>query len=363
MTIVMAEPLINSLSFMFKNLKLASKFTLLLSVVFISTIAISGIILFQAVEQKAEGEVNSQGRLLMEMMNSVRDYTSQNVNPLLAARLETEPKFIPETVPDFSATEVFKILNNNPAYKDFHYKEAVINPTNIRDTSDDFETKIIQQFRQQPKFEERTGFRKLAGETIFYDTRPIRIKQTSCLRCHSSPRVAPKSLLATYGSENGFGWKLNDIVGIQIIYVPAETVFALAHRYLVLVMGIFIAIFAIFILLINLLLKWAVVQPIRPMARLAKKISSEQFSADKDEDSDIASLRKVAKNSDELGQLARLFQQMAHAIYVREQSFAQQLQQLRSKSERIQAKNRELSSLKVLLQKSQVVRNKTEKEE
>lgn len=351
---------------MFKNLKLASKFTLLLSGVFIISIVISGIILLQAIQQKAESEVTYQGRLLMEMMNSVRDYTSQRVNPLLAYRLENEPKFIPETVPAFSATEVFKNFSKTPIYQEFRYKEAVINPTNIRDKADDFETRITEDFRQQLKVKERAGFRNLGGEKVFYDTRPIRINKASCLRCHSSPAVAPKSLLATYGSEQGFGWKLNDIIGVQIIYVPAEKVFTIAHRYLALVMGIFMAIFALVILLINFLLKKTVVQPIRPMARLAQKISTEQFSADKDEEFDITSLGKVVKNSDELGQLARLFQQMAHAVYVREQSFAQQLQQFRSKSEQtkasLAARNSEIASLKALLQKARMIKSQTKKQ-
>ena len=347
---------------MLNNLKLAPRFTLLLSLVFISAIIITGAILSQAVQYKAKTEVADQGRLLMAMMISVRDYTSKNINPLLKSRLETEPKFIPETVPAFSATAVFNNLLQNPNYKEFLYKEAVINPTNIRDKADKFEIKIIDRFRNQSDIKEVSDFRNMSGKQFFYTTRPIVIKNESCLRCHSTPEVAPKSQLASYGPKNGFGWRLNDIVGVQIVYVPSEEVFSIAHRYLSLVMGIFIGIFALVILLINLLLKRTVVQPIRPMARLAQKISDEQFSADRNEETEIESLEKVAKKSDELGQLARLFQQMAYAIYAREQNFAQQLQQLRSKSEQMQGRtpsgNNRIAYFKALQQKAQTIRNR-----
>ena len=347
---------------MLNNLKLAPKFTLLLSGVFISAIVISGIILSQTTQQKAEGEVASQGRLLMEMMSSVRDYTSANVNPLLAPRLETEPKFIAETVPAFSATEVFKNLRQNPKYKDFFYKEAVLNPTNLSHKADDFESEIVNRFRKESKIQEISGFRNLFGKQVFYTTKAITVKKQSCLRCHSTPEVAPKSQLASYGSENGFGWKLKDIIGVQIIYVPSEEVFGIAHKYLSLVMGIFIGVFAIVILLINFLLKRAVIQPLRPMARLAHKISNEQMSSDQTVESDIESLGRVARKSDELGQLARLFNQMAQAIYGREQSFAKQLQELRIKSEqlktRTQSNNNEISYLKALQQKAQMIRGR-----
>ena len=128
----------------------------------------------------------------------------------------------------------------------------------------------------------------------------------------------------------------------------------MARQYLSLVRGIFIVIFALVILLINFLLKQAVIQPIRPMARLAKKISSDCF--DQVEESDIKSLKKAVKSSDKLGRLAQLFKQMVQAISVHEQSFAQQLQKLRAKSEqmkfRTEYKETEIAYLKALQQKA-----------
>ena len=172
---------------MLQNLKLASRFTVLLSLVFISSIILTGVILSQAVQHKAKTEVAAQGRLLMAMMISVRDYTSKNINPLLNYKLETEPKFIPETVPAFSATTVFQNLIQNQKYKDFFYKEAVINPTNLRDKADNFEIEIVEQFRNQSDIPEVSNFRNRSGKQVFYTARPIVIKEQSCLRCHSTP--------------------------------------------------------------------------------------------------------------------------------------------------------------------------------
>lgn len=348
---------------MFTNLKLAPKFTLLLSLVFISAIVISGITLSQATEQKAEADVASQGRVLMAMVNSVRNYTDTQISPILIPQEETAGKFIPQAIPSYSAREVFEILRQNPSYQELLYKDALLNPTNLRDKADEFEANIVEQFRNEANLQEISGFRTLAGKQVFYQTRPIIIKKDSCLRCHSTPAAAPKSQLATYGTEHGFGWKLNKVLGIQVIYVPSSEVFGIAQRNLALVMGIFIGIFALVILLINFLLKQTVIQPIRPMARLAKKISNEQMASDAAIEFDIENLEKVGRNTDELGQLARLFKQMAHAIYVREQTFAEQLQQLRNKSEQMkvntQSKNQEIAYLKALQQKARTITNRT----
>lgn len=90
--------------------KLATKFTLLLSLVFISTILMSSVALSKALEQRAEDEINYRGQLLIQMINSVRNYTDSHVTTLLAPNLETQQNFVPESIPSFAAREVFENL-------------------------------------------------------------------------------------------------------------------------------------------------------------------------------------------------------------------------------------------------------------
>ncbi|WP_346016542.1 DUF3365 domain-containing protein [Chroococcidiopsis sp. CCMEE 29] len=290
---------------MLRKLKLASKFTLILMLVFIGGIFISGAALSKALEHRAEKEVTSQALLLIQAMNSVRNYTSEHVNPLLASRLETEPVFIPETVPAFSATEVFENFRKNETYKNFFYKEATLNPTNLRDKADSFETKLVEQFRNQPETTEITGFRTVPGGEVFYIARPLVIKKESCLRCHSTPENAPKSQLATYGAEWGFGWKLNEIVAAQMISVPSDEVFASARQSLSLVMGILVGIFAIVVLCLNFFLKRAVIQPIKKISRVAQQVSTGDMAADFEQTS-----------SDEIGVLAASFNRMKSSLEI-----------------------------------------------
>nr|WP_250121953.1 DUF3365 domain-containing protein [Chroococcidiopsis sp. CCMEE 29] len=273
--------------------------------VFIGGIFISGAALSKALEHRAEKEVTSQALLLIQAMNSVRNYTSEHVNPLLASRLETEPVFIPETVPAFSATEVFENFRKNETYKNFFYKEATLNPTNLRDKADSFETKLVEQFRNQPETTEITGFRTVPGGEVFYIARPLVIKKESCLRCHSTPENAPKSQLATYGAEWGFGWKLNEIVAAQMISVPSDEVFASARQSLSLVMGILVGIFAIVVLCLNFFLKRAVIQPIKKISRVAQQVSTGDMAADFEQTS-----------SDEIGVLAASFNRMKSSLEI-----------------------------------------------
>jgi len=290
---------------MLRNLKIGTKFNLLLMLVFVIGISISGAALSYVLQQRAQAEVASKALTLIQTMNSVRDYTSTHINPLLAPRLETESSFIPETVPAYSATEVFANLRKNEEYKNFFYKEATLNPTNLRDKADSFETKLVERFRDEPETKELSDFRTLPGGKVFYIARPLTIKKESCLRCHSTPDAAPKSQIATYGSEWGFGWKLNEIVATQVISVPAEDVFTNARQSLSLIMTILISIFTVVILLINYLLRKTVIQPIKKMAKTAQEVSTGRTSSDFEQPS-----------NDEIGTLAVAFNRMKASLEI-----------------------------------------------
>uniref|UniRef100_B8HSJ4 Putative sensor with HAMP domain protein n=1 Tax=Cyanothece sp. (strain PCC 7425 / ATCC 29141) TaxID=395961 RepID=B8HSJ4_CYAP4 len=310
------------------KLKLAKRFTLLLSMALLGGILISSVVLSNVIENRAEAVIAHHAQVLMEVVDSVRTYTDNRVSPLLAAHINTASTFVPETIPSFAAREVFELLRKNPEYKDYFYKDAVLNPTNPLDQADGFETEIAIQFQQRPGLQVQSGFREVAGKQMFYSTRPIIITKPSCLNCHGTPEQAPRGQLAIFGSRNGFGWKLNQVIGSQIIYIPAWTVFRYAHASFVLFILIFIAIFTMVILLLNLLLQQMVIKPIKPMAELAQKIADDTFGTDPKSAVELKKLEAITRRFDELGQLGRILQRMVREIQIREQALKQQLQVL-----------------------------------
>ena len=140
------------------------------------------------------------------MVNAVRNYTQNRIVTLLEPKVDTNPTFMPEVIPTFSAKEVFENFRKNPQYSNFFHKDATLNPTNLADKADSFEAQLVERFRNEPNTLEITGFRSLSENEVFYIARPLKITQQRCLRCHSTPDKAPKSQLITYGLENGFGW-------------------------------------------------------------------------------------------------------------------------------------------------------------
>ncbi|MEH2279640.1 MAG: response regulator [Nostoc sp.] len=309
------------------KLKLGTKFTLLLVLVFFGGIVLSSVTLSSAMQRQAEDEVTNTSQILTQMINSVRNYTNQNISPLLQERVETEAQFVREFVPTHAAREVFERFRNRPEYSNFFYKDATLNPTNPQDRADKFEKMLVEQFRSQPNLTKLSGYRDRYGEKLFFIAQPLVIKNASCLRCHSTPEAAPKSLLATYGDKNGFGWKLNDVVAALTIYVPANEVLARGHKYMALTMGIFVVIFALVVLLINWLLKHTVIHPIKQLTAIAHKVSTGTMTVEQVKEFDSHRISKFARRADEPGQLARAFQHMAHEVTAREQNLTQAVDQ------------------------------------
>lgn len=288
---------------MLKNLQLSQKFNVLLLTVFAIAVIVSGVAFSAILSRNTEQQVSANATLLLQTMLSVRQYTLDRVAPELAPRLETETEFLPQTVPGYSAREVFEDLRKNPEYNNFFYKEATLNPTNLRDKADSFETDLVKNFQTNSTLKQMTGYRSSPAGELFYIARPIAIANESCLRCHSTPEAAPKSLLATYGSANGFGWKLNDIVGAQIISIPASLVARSTQHDFFILMGIIVTAFASIFLLINLLLKSTVIRPLNKMAKVANDVSLGNMQAE---------FERVS--NDEIGKLAAAFNRLKTSL-------------------------------------------------
>ncbi|WP_341526499.1 DUF3365 domain-containing protein [Nostoc sp. UHCC 0302] len=282
---------------MLKNLKLRQKFTILLLVILVFGLSLTGLALSSLLRQNAKQDIASTGLMLMETMSSVRKYTNTQVNPQLVDKLTTE--FLPQSVPAYSAREVFEILRKTADYRDFFYKEATLNPTNLRDKADSFEAEIVESFRKNPNTKEVSGYRSIPGGDIFYIARPLPISQQSCLQCHSTPEAAPPSMISLYGTANGFGWNLNEIVGAQIISVPANKVINKANQSSLLIIMIVSAIFIATILLVNFFLNRQVVKPLKRMTRIAEEVSTGHMDVEFEQFS-----------NDEIGNLAQAFKRM-----------------------------------------------------
>jgi protein-histidine pros-kinase len=281
-------------------MKLLIKVNLALLVAFGVGLVTTYLFTNQVLQENAKREVLNQASLLMEAAMAARSYTSTEIKPLLAARLEKE--FLPQSVPSYAATQTFAKLHEN--YKDFSYKEATLNPTNQRDRVVDWEADVVRNLRDHPDLKEMVGERATPSGPSLFLARPIEIKDTKCLDCHNTPAAAPVTMKALYGNANGYGWQLHEIVGSQIVSVPSAVPIEQAGRALRLIMGGMLATFAGILLLVNLVIYGLVLRPISKITKTADAVSAGQTDAAPFD----------LKGNDEIAMLGNAFNRMRRSL-------------------------------------------------
>jgi protein-histidine pros-kinase len=250
-------------------MQLILKFNLVFVTVFLAGLGIAGYVAERLLQNNAREEMLHSARLIIETALATRSYTSSQVGPLLQTQIKYQ--FLPQSVPAYSATEVFNGLRKK--FPEYAYKEATLNPTNPRNRAVDWETDVVNQFRNSAEHTEIIGERDTPTGRLLYLARPIQIRDGACLTCHSTVDVAPKTLIERYGPANGFGWKLNEIVGAQVVSVPTEVPTQRARAALRTFMLALGGIFVLVGVVLNVMLLSMVIMPVSRLAKLADQVS------------------------------------------------------------------------------------------
>ncbi len=270
------------LNYFFRSLKqditvgIRLKFNLVILLVFASGLLVASYLVRKTLIQNAEQEVALNARIMMEAAKSARTYTVKEIRPLLQ-QLHSD-KFIPQTVPAYSATRIMNLLRKK--FPGYSYKEAVLNPTNPEHKAVSWEEDVIRYFRNHPDVKEFSGMRSTTIGQFLYLSRPFKITNQSCFSCHGNPDTAPPAMIKMYGKNNGFGWKHNDIVGAQMVNVPMSIPLARADKTFKSFMLVLGGIFVVIWLVLNLMLHLIIIKKIQGIADKAERISKGDMSAD-----------------------------------------------------------------------------------
>src|SRR5579884_3854944 len=199
-------------------MKLLAKVNLILVLLFGAGLALTEYYWYTFLMRSARDQVLQQADLMMTAALSTRRYTTEEIKPLLERQLKRSNTFAPQSVPAHAALKTFGFLRAGE-YSDYTYREPTLNPTNPEDRAVEWEADIINTFRDHPERKRIEGERDTPTGKALFVARPMAVRPP-CLECHSTPEIAPKSMLALYGPNNGFGWKPGEIVAANVVSVP-----------------------------------------------------------------------------------------------------------------------------------------------
>jgi len=280
--------------------KLILKFNLVFVAIFLIGLGAAGYVSNQLLQQNAREEILQNARLVMEAALATRAYTATQVGPLLETQMKYT--FLPQSIPAYSAAEVLRGLRTK--FSDYAYKEAALNPTNPRNRAVDWETDIVTQFRNGGERAEVIGERETPTGRSLYIARPIQIKDPGCLPCHSTVEAAPKTMVERYGTANGFGWQLNEVIGAQVVSVPTDVPLRRAQAAYRTFMLSLTGVFLFIGVALNLMLLAMVIRPVTKLSRLADAVSLGNM--------DVPDFHARAR--DEIGVLADSFNRMKKSV-------------------------------------------------
>jgi HAMP domain-containing protein len=256
-------------------MRLLLKINVVLIVVSLIGLAVSYRVADRLLQDNARREVQGNARLLVESALAVRLYTNRQISPLL--KTQSRYGFLPQRVAAYSANEYFRNLRQK--FPDYTYREATLNPTNLLDRADDWEADVVRHLRDNAEVKELIGERDTPIGKTLYLARPIRVIDQTCLECHSSANAAPQSMLDKYGTANGFGWQLNDVVGAQIVTVPyavpVQRAKAVLSSFVYVLLGLFVFLFVVG----NILMTTLVVRPVLKLSAIADQVSKGHMDA------------------------------------------------------------------------------------
>jgi protein-histidine pros-kinase len=281
-------------------MKLKAKFNAVILAIFTVGLLVTGYLSNAILNANAHKDAVERATLVMEAATAMQAYTQAEVAPLLVPHMGEE--FLPQSVAAYAAIQALNGMGGDDS--DYIYKAAVLNPTNSRDKAFEWEADVVEEFRAEPGTRRIVGVRPTTRGDSLYLARPITITDNACLACHGDPANAPKTLLAKYGPANGFGWKLNEIIGAQIVSVPLSGALEEARLAFVVFMGLLLVMFATFIIVLNAMLKSVVIRPVTTMSEIADQVSKG--------DLDVPAFDVSGK--DEVATLAGSFNRMRRSV-------------------------------------------------
>lgn len=279
---------------------LRTKFNLVMIGAFLLTLGLAAYLAKNIAIGNAQRQMLQEASIIMRQATAVRSYTSDEIGPLLAEQMSV--RFLPHSVPSFAAQTVFRTMQRD--FPDYSYKEAAINPTNPSDRATDWEADIINVFRRNESMEEYVAQRDTPVGPMLTFSRPFRLTDRDCLSCHSMPANAPRTMVDLYGPGNGFGWTLGDVIGAQIVSVPMSVALARAHTTLMAFLAALGAVFALLLVLLNILLHYMVIRPVQRMKAVVQQVAEGDLEAEELE----------VKGRDEISALARSFNLLRRSL-------------------------------------------------
>jgi len=189
----------------FSNLKINTKFNLIMSLLLILLFLTASLLVYNRQQQLILKVAVDNGRLLASQIIETREYMSDSV------RMEPESNY--KLVPQVVATQVAKDLRTKFTSEVLRYRK--------QNQPDAFETAQLKAFSQSPA-KEISGVVTSDGIKSFRYMQ-VMVAEKSCLRCHGSYETAPRFVRERFPPGHiSYDYRLGEVIGAVSAGIPMD---------------------------------------------------------------------------------------------------------------------------------------------
>ncbi|MEW6707149.1 MAG: diguanylate cyclase [Pseudomonadota bacterium] len=245
-----------------------ARLNLYLGLTFLLVFCTSSALLYRSLMNGALNEVRRESMLRMEMALAVRQYTIEDVRPLLQRLGHV---YLPPAIPAYAANRSMALLERDqPLYR---YQEVALNPMNEANRASAWQVDAIETFRAEPQRTELTVFTEGPKGQVMHVLRPVR-PTPDCMNCHGPASGAPPDILQRYRG-NGLGWTVGDTVGAQVVSVPTGHAVSQARTTWWWHVAATLTVFGALFIVLNRMLSRTVIAPIETRSSAWRELASK----------------------------------------------------------------------------------------
>jgi hypothetical protein len=190
----------------------------------------------------ARDEARVKAMLILDRNLAIHTYFTHQLKPVLFETVDVksenyfEPAWMSSTFAVREIDNYYQALTGSGYY----YKECAINARSPENEADAFESAFIRQLNENPDLHEYATVRDINGAPFLAVLRRGEVMEQSCLRCHSTPEIAPAGLVDYYGAQRSFNRELNEVVSAISLRIPLAEAYGDVNR-LILHLSLFFA--------------------------------------------------------------------------------------------------------------------------
>ncbi|MCP4117990.1 MAG: DUF3365 domain-containing protein, partial [Desulfobacteraceae bacterium] len=206
-----------------KNISIGKQLLFFSALVFITMGIVMIVFTNYSMRKQAINEAEKKALLLLDRNLSTHSYFSHRLKPRLfeiTDEIKPEGYFEPVWMSStYAVREIDKYFQSLSDIR-YYYKECAINARSPENEADAFESEFITKLNTDSGLKMASGTRIFDGVINFYVLRRGEVMGDTCLRCHSTPDVAPQEMVLQYGLERSFKRELGETVSAISIRIP-----------------------------------------------------------------------------------------------------------------------------------------------